>query len=573
MIINEILVDKDSRIKSVLNIINKSVKQNHLWKMALVVDNKHRLIGAVTDGDVRRGLINGVTVNDRVSKIMVNDPIFVESNLSKNEMLLLMKKKIRNTARLKEDSVEFIIIVDDDHKPIDLVSFHDISNEQLITEKPVCIIGVGQVGLTLLVVIAETGFKALGYDINQTKIKKLCEGKVDFFELGVESLLKIHLKNENLKFVNKLKNDKSQIYIICVGTPVDESTNRPIIDDIKSASEIVSKSLNKNDLIILRSTVTVGTTRNTVIPIIEKNSGLKAGKDFSITFSPERVVEGNAIEEIKKIPQIIGGIDSNSVRQATRFFQKIGSPIIAVESLEAAEIVKLINNTFRDYCFGFSNNLVSLCDKLGLNTNNIISAASDGYPRNQLPKPSPGVGGYCLTKDPYLLAHVAEENDLASEIYTVGRRANQNVLNFVFNKFKNFSNEFFKGKKELKIFVMGIAFKGYPETSDTRGSTALDLIELLINSDKRDLKFYVFDSVVKKEKLENNYIKYQKYQDGFLMSDAVFIMNNHPSFSKINIFKYIEKMNKPSFFFDGWDLYSKKDIEMTRGVHYFNLGG
>jgi len=571
--IKKLFIKPDCTIKKAMQVINEASQQNLPIGITLVINNNEQLIGTVTDGDIRKSLLEGKTIDDSIKMIMAKDPITVGQGLNVNDMLSIMSKKINQSGRFKDKKVDYLIIVDKDNKVIDLVSYFDLLNNQVIKNKKVTIVGTGQVGLTLSVVLADVGFEVKGFDINAQKIKTLSEGRIDFFEKGVESLLNIYLKEGNLNFTSSLDNDDSGIYIICVGTPVEDKTKEPILDDIEKAAYDVGKSLKKNNLVILRSTVTVGTTRNIVLPILENQSELKAGEDFSVAFTPERVVEGNAIEEIKKIPQIIGGIDYKSIQEATKLFQKIGCPTITVDSLETAEIIKLINNTYRDYCFGFSNNLVEICEKLNLNTNEIISAATDGYPRNPIPMPSPGVGGYCLTKDPYLLAHVARNNNINPNVYTIGRSVNERMPIFVAKKMEKFVNKHFNSIDKIKIYILGIAFKGYPETSDMRGSPSLDLINILKQKIKKDLIVSGYDDVVPRELIESVGIKFEEYEDGFSNAHCVFIMNNHPNFSKIDIFTFLNKMNKPGFFFDGWNMFNRSEVMMINNIHYFTLGG
>ena len=164
---------------------------------------------------------------------------------------------------------------------------------------------------------------------------------------------------------------------------------------MERVSTLVGNFLKEGDLVILRSTVPVSTCRNIVLPILEEKSKLTCGEDFHLTFAPERTIEGKALEELKSLPQIIGGYSKECVNIASNFFRYLSPHIVAVESLEEAEMIKLVNNTFRDLSFAFANELVYICDKFNLDTTKIIKDASEGYPRNKLPLPG-FVGGYCL---------------------------------------------------------------------------------------------------------------------------------------------------------------------------------
>jgi len=151
---------------------------------------------------------------------------------------------------------------------------------------------------------------------------------------------------------------------------------------------------------MLRSTVPVGTTRKQVIPVLEHYSGLAAGSGFHIAFCPERTVEGQAIQELSSLPQIVGGLTEACTEKAVSFWSTLTDTVVRVDALEAAELVKLINNSYRDLSFAFANEFALLADRYNIDATRLIAAANEGYPRDKIPRPSPGVGGYCLTKDP-----------------------------------------------------------------------------------------------------------------------------------------------------------------------------
>ena len=210
---------------------------------------------------------------------------------------------------------------------------------------------------------------------------------------------------------------------------------RPIENAIRSVSVYL-----KGDHVMIRSTVPVGTTRNFIIPKLNNLSKLKAGKDFYVSFVPERVVEGNALRELRSLPQIVGGLTSACLNRASKFWSTITPTIIRTSSLEASELVKLANNSFRDLSFAFANELAFVAGKFNLNAFDLIKAANNGYPRNKIPSPSPGVGGYCLTKDPILFSSSISRKKNDVMLSKVGRvvneRATKSVI-FTIQKYKN----------------------------------------------------------------------------------------------------------------------------------------
>jgi UDP-N-acetyl-D-mannosaminuronic acid dehydrogenase len=541
--------------------------------IAVIVNESKQIVGVVTDGDIRKSLVKGIKYDDHVEKIMTRDPIMVDEDMSNEEMIKTVINKVRNIERIKNYRVNNIIVINKNRNVVDVLDYYDLWYKQDTKLKKVCIIGSGFIGLTLSISIAETGFSVICYDINKELIDKLNNGEVDFYEKGVSPLLKFHLKNKNIAFTSKISDINADIYVVCVGTPIDEKTNEPILDYLLKAIEDLGNIIKKEDLIILRSTVPVGTTRNIFIPGLESKSKLKAGKDFYISFVPERVIEGNALEEIKEIPQAIGSFNKRSLQETIRFYQTFNTSIVTLDSLEEAELIKLINNCFRDLSFAFANKIVLLSEKLNLDAVKIIKSANEGYPRNPIPLPSPGVGGYCLTKDPYLMVDVFKKLNLDSTLFEESRNINKEMPNFVIRKIINFIEKNNLKNKEIKIYILGFAFKGYPETSDMRGSVSLDILKYLKKKLHNKILYCGYDPVVKKEQIESYGVKYMDLDEGFENADCVLFLNNNPNFEKIDVFSMISKMKKPALFFDGWYKFSARDIMKIDNVEYQGLGG
>ena len=207
----------------------------------------------------------------------------------------------------------------------------------------VAVVGLGYVGLTLSVVMADAGFQVSGIDIRKKNIKSIKDGTPPIHENLLPQLLRKHI-NKRFKIYENFSKVKAKTYIIAVGTPVVGGV--PDLSSVISASESIGKRLGIGDLVIVRSTVPIGTTRGVIIPTLELHSQIVAGKGFSVAFAPERMVEGDAIQEMKTIPQIIGGLDWNSTLMASNVFKLFMEAWpVTVGSLEAAEMVKLFNNT------------------------------------------------------------------------------------------------------------------------------------------------------------------------------------------------------------------------------------
>ena len=427
---------------------------------------------------------------------------------------------------------------------------------------------MGYVGLTLAMVLADDGFQVTGVDPDPRVLNALRQKKAPFFEQGLEPLIERHF-DSGFNLLSELGDSSFDIYVVAVGTPVN-GDGIPIMDDLKMVLEQIAKVLKFNDLVILRSTVPPCTCRDVAISILEKESGLKAGSGFHFVFAPERTVQGKALEELRLLPQIIGGYTSECVNAAAQFFNVFSPTIVRVDSLEAAEVVKLLNNSFRDVSFGYANQVGQLCEALNVDTVAVVNAANEGYLRNPLPLPSPGVGGSCLQKDPYILYGSAKKRGIDLSLVREARKSNENMIQFVGDKVENFLNEH-ELTPDTKIFILGVAFKGIPETSDIRASTSIDTIQYL-KSKKLD-NIQVYDPVASRETLLEAELELaESIEDGFRDSHIVLIMNNHPSYLNVNLFKLISLMQKPGMFFDAWHLFQQNEVESISGIHYQGLG-
>ena len=356
---------------------------------------------------------------------------------------------------------------------------------------------------------------------------------------------------------------------MAVGTPVNID-GIPIMDDIEKVLGQIAEVLKFNDLVILRSTVPPRTCRDVAIPILEKGSGLKAGSGFHFVFAPERTVQGRALEELRLLPQIIGGYTTECVNAASQFFNVFSPTIVKVDSLEAAEVVKLLNNSFRDVSFGYSNQIGRFCEALNVDTVAVINAANEGYLRNPLPLPSPGVGGTCLQKDPFILYDAAKKCGIDLSIVREARKSNEGMIQFVGGKIESFVSE--KNlPSNIKIFILGVAFKGNPETSDIRASTSIDIIRYLESKNFNNI--VVYDPVVSKKTLADAKLRcVEVAEEGFKKSSIVLTMNNNPSYRNLNLFKLLSLMKKPGMFFDAWHLFQQNEVESIPGILYQGLG-
>ena len=261
---------------------------------------------------------------------------------------------------------------------------------------------MGYVGLTLAVALANNGHYVTGVDRNSHLIDQLKSGNTYIHEPGLFEMLNSTLKRGQIKFEQKALPRQNEVYVVAVGTPLDANM-QPDLGSLESVAQSLSEILKPGDMVVLRSTVPTGTTREYFAPIIEKKTSMKAGVDFYMAFCPERTIEGRAMQELRTLPQIVGGFSDACLTKAVNFWSSLTPTVVQVGSLEAAELVKLANNTFRDVSFAFANELALMADKANVSASNLINAANEGYPRNPIPLPRSGCRRLLLDKRPLSL--------------------------------------------------------------------------------------------------------------------------------------------------------------------------
>ena len=547
----KIVISNNSLIKDAIKIIQENTERT-----CFVIDKKKKLIASISDGDIRRGLLKGYKLNDSISKIYNSNFNFLQKGYTIEEAYKKFAGKINILPVINEYGKFYGII-----RKHDLVPFLDIKSKKIL------VVGLGYVGLTLSLVLAESGFEVVGYDKNLNLLNTIKKKKAPFYEKGLERYLE---ENLNVNFNVSKYPVVSDVYIITVGTPLNSKDKKPDLSHLEKSILEICKLLKKGDLIILRSTVPVGCTRDFVVKTIEKITKFKFGKDLFIAFCPERTIEGKAIEELKKLPQIVGSYCKKSSELAKRIFSEYNYTVVEVSNLESAELSKLIDNSYRDTVFAYSNQLALLTEKLKLNLVEIIDKVNLGYSRNTVPKPSPGVGGPCLSKDSYILSESFKKNNLmANNLIYNSRLSNENMI-FEIYKFLKEELIRLKKNKKSKIFITGFAFKGSPETSDMRNSTTISLLNFF----KRDNFTNVWGHDFK---IENNQIKQLginscDLERGFVKSDAVLIMNNNKRYEDLNILKLLKSTNKPLLFYDSWQLFDPLEIKNIKGTVYASVG-
>ena len=433
-------------------------------------------------------------------------------------------------------------------------------------KEQVCILGMGYVGLTLAVVMSECGYDVTGIEINSDTCSMLESGKAHFYEVGLNARMARQLKLGNLRFTTEHKSEsvkRCNTFILTVGTPLGED-GQPRMDMVQRAATQVSDSMPDGSLVILRSTVKLGTSRKVVKPILDATK-----KNYQLAYCPERTIEGKALEELRYLPQIVGGLEPEHTWRATQLFQRVTPTTIRVSSLEAAELIKLLDNSYRDLFFSFGNEVSMLCEAAGLDGIEVINAANSGYERTNIARPGL-VGGPCLEKDPHILAVSMREFDYVPKLITTGRALNEELPNDIIRLIDQHM-EATPLASDAKIAVCGLAFKGRPETDDLRGTPAKYLIKSL-RERHPNARLVGQDFAVKDDGIRSLGLEPVSLEEAFAGSQLVLIANNNAKYQWIDIDKLCASMAKPGLVFDIWSVLQTNQGQVQEGVRYTRLG-
>lgn len=554
-------IKKNQSIKNFITEFEKEIKTNNI-DLAIDLNSDNSIKGIVSLGDLRRLVENKVNLDDQISKFLNKSPIVVkenELNSSFYSKVIHEKEKIS-----KKLDVKTLILIDKKKKFKDILKFKDL--ETNFTLKKICIVGMGHIGLPLAVHLLKKTDKIYGFDKNKKKIYQLSKFKLDFYEKDFDNNFLLNLKSKKLLISSDLNNCKAEVYIICIGS---ELNNKKVSNkNLYLLAKQLGAKLKQNDLIILRGTVQVGVTRQIFLKGLLKTSKLQCGKEFYLSYMPERLVEGKALEELYKIPSLISGSTKLCLEKAILFAKTYFNNYLPVESLEEAEIIKLTSNTYRDFKFAFANEINKIANQYKLSGSSLIKKANFGYERNDIPLPSIGVGGFCLPKDPYLFSK-SINNYKAFSLNFNSRKLNDINEKIIFNRIKLILKSK-TSKIKKKILICGVAFKGYPETLDTRNSVGIKLGNYLSKFNyKIDFidplgKLFNEKKIIEKIHIKNDARNINHY-------DGIIIVNNHYYFSSmIMTYLKLNKDKKKKMIFDSWSLLSEDYIKKLNW-EYYNL--
>ncbi|AKZ59709.1 putative nucleotidyl N-acetylglucosamine dehydrogenase [Streptomyces ambofaciens ATCC 23877] len=411
-------------------------------------------------------------------------------------------------------------------------------------EFDVCVVGLGYVGVTLAAALLSTGRSVLGYENDPAVAEELAQGRLQVAEPGVGEAVRDGVASGAFAVTGDLGERRlPPVVIICVGTPIQAGGATPDLSHLRAATEAIAAGTDDNTLVIVRSTVPVRTSRDLVLPVLRRRTA-----EPLLAYCPERTIQGQALAEVLSLPQIVGGLTDEAGKRAAEFFATLTDQVVPVSSLEAAELVKLVCNCHTDLIYGFGNEVALLTEKLGLDAREVIDSANLGYPRPTLHKPG-FVGGSCLTKDPYLLAHSVAAYGHTPQMITAARSLNESMPRKVGERVLAALRERGQDPADARILLSGLAYKGRPETDDLRGAPYERLLPFLR---ERVKEIVGHDFVVPSARIEALGVRAVDLTEGFTGAHAAILLNDHPRYGDIDAADLVARMAEPAVVYDTW---------------------
>ena len=399
------------------------------------------------------------------------------------------------------------------------------------------IIGLGYTGLPLAIAFAKK-FNVVGYDISEKTINYLLGGKSHILDVG-DSDLKKYLNKSFYPTTDYKELEKCDFIIICVPTPLT-AEKEPDLRYIKSVCETIAMILRRGQFVILESTTYPGTTEEVVVPILER-SGLKAGIDFGMAYSPERIDPGNKKYTVERIPKVVGGINEECTEIAAMLFSRVVEKVVKVKDAKTAEAVKMVENIFRNVNIALVNELSLIFEKMGINTWEVIDAAAT-KPYGFMPfYPGPGVGGHCIPLDPFYMSYIAKRYGFIPRFIETSGEINEFMKVHAVNLVEKGLRKVNKKIRGAKIAVMGLAYK--KNIDDARESPSIKIIEELVNL---GAEIKVYDPYVKIiETKAGEFYSEKSVEDALRDVDCAVFVVDHDVFKEKGMEQIKELMDSP----------------------------
>ena len=393
----------------------------------------------------------------------------------------------------------------------------------------VAVIGLGYVGLPLAIQATSSNLKVYGYDIDENKISNYNLGKSIIEDIS-DKELKASLEKGLFLSSDPKYLSESETIVISVPTPLTDY--QPDLSYVKAAAETIAKNITKNQIIILESTTYPGTTVEVLIPAIEEISNLKAGVDFFVGYSPERIDPGNDTWNFKNTPKVISGINDESLSKIENFYEQIIDSVVRVSGTKEAEMVKLLENTYRHVNIALINELAILCNMLEIDIWEVVNAAKTKPFGFESFRPGPGVGGHCIPVDPNYLSFKTRQIGKPVRFVELAQEINNSMPSYVVSRLLEKMNLLEKPFKNSNILILGVAYK--KDIGDVRESPAIGIIENLF---ERGVNVKYYDPFVDSLLVNTNYVEKEDSFDNINKYDLVLVHTAHTDFENFDFSK------------------------------------
>ncbi len=432
------------------------------------------------------------------------------------------------------------------------------------------VIGLGYIGQPTVAALANVGYRVVGMDVDSDKVAQLRKGNASVYEPGLAETLT--RSNHLLRFTTSYEDvmRECDAVFITVGTPLDQG-NEPNMTTLDAVVVNIAKHLRPGTTIILRSTVVPGTTAKAA-NALEEATGMKCGTDFYVSFCPERTIEGLALFELYNLPKIIGGIDRASSEQTVRILQRMGGKVITVSSAAVAELCKLADNMYRSLNVAFANEFGNICEGAEIDAYEVVDAVNSAYNRTTIFRPALGAGGPCLSKDPLILRHFAQSKNVATPILDSSVASNIAATHRVAQEVDRFLSE--QRLEHPRVAMLGLAFKGMPETDDARGAPANAIYQELLERQRReghpepDIRF--FDPIVRNFCGRTTEQWMDKCIDG---ANVVLFLTDHLMLRNVPLDWVLAGTGRPLLVVDAWhNLICPAGSPIPNDVRLFRIG-
>jgi UDP-N-acetyl-D-mannosaminuronic acid dehydrogenase len=408
----------------------------------------------------------------------------------------------------------------------------------------ICVLGQGYIGLPTALLFANGGHEVVGIDVNKRVVETLKAGKMPFEEQGFQELLDSAIAKKAFRAESLV--EEADAFLVAVPTPFDSEMHMADLKYVVSACEMIVPHLRKGNLVIIESTIPPNTCDKQVRHILEE-SGLKMCEDFHVSHCPERAIPGNTLHEMVYNDRVIGGVDEKSTQLTANLYSSFVKGNLHLTTSTTAEMIKLMENTFRDVNIALANEFAQIADDYGIDVWKAIEIANK-HPRVNILKPGPGVGGHCIAIDPWFLT----ENANNSSLIMMARQINDSMPQYVLKMVK----EMLAGIETPTITVFGVAYKG--DIADTRATPAKKFIKL---AEKEGFRVKIYDPFVK----EWSYpiLGLEEAVEG---SDCIVVLTDHSEFKEMDPAKLCEKMSHHNIFdarnIIGTDLWEKAGFDV-----------